>query len=56
MLQIDWRGDKATGCTVYIYYPSGTIDPEDIRSMVVLIHVSVMDETPPQMIMNEYNL
>ena len=55
MLQIDWRGDKATGCTVY--YPSGTIDPEDIRSMVVLIHaVSVMDETPPQMIMNEYSL
>ena len=54
MLQIHWRGDKATGCTVY--YPSGTIDPEDIRSMVVLIHVSVMDETPPQMIMNEYDL
>ena len=54
MLQIDWRGDKATGCTVY--YPSGTIDPEDIRSMLVVIHVSVMDEIPPQMIMNEYNL
>ena len=31
MLQIDWRGDKATGCTVY--YPSGTIDPEDIPAI-----------------------